>query len=176
MMFIHSQSERRTGLYPNKSRGFTIIELLIVIVVIGILAAITIVSFNGVQRKAIEANVKSDLANAGKKIELLKVTLGTYPAQTDAGLEAADIQLSANLYDTSANNVLYCGSTSSAAYAIVARSKSGTTYAFGSNRAFSEYTEETLENYSQTCSNLVATGAARYGYSTVWREWTGLAP
>ncbi len=32
--------------------GFTIVELLIVIVVIGILAAITIVAFNGVQSKA----------------------------------------------------------------------------------------------------------------------------
>jgi len=175
-MSIQRQSERRIAPRPTRPRGFTIVELLIVIVVIGILAAITIVSFNGVQGKATEAGVKSDLANAGKKIELLKVTLGTYPSQTDAGLEAADIQLSANLYDTSANNVLYCGSTSTSSYAIVARSKLGKTYAFGSERAFSEYTEGTLENYSTTCSQLVGTGAARYGYSSVWREWTGLSP
>ena len=31
-----------------KQRGFTIVELLIVIVVIGILAAITIVAYNGI--------------------------------------------------------------------------------------------------------------------------------
>lgn len=36
----------------SKNAGFTIVELLIVIVVIGILAAITIVSFNGVQNRA----------------------------------------------------------------------------------------------------------------------------
>jgi len=35
-----------------RNRGFTIVELLIVIVVIGILAAITIVAFNGVQERA----------------------------------------------------------------------------------------------------------------------------
>lgn len=44
----------------NKKRGFTIIELLIVIVVIGILAAITIVSYTGVQKGAIDKAVLSD--------------------------------------------------------------------------------------------------------------------
>ena len=36
----------------QKRTGFTIVELLIVIVVIGILAAITIVAFNGIQTRA----------------------------------------------------------------------------------------------------------------------------
>ncbi|MDB5179373.1 MAG: hypothetical protein JWN12_5 [Candidatus Saccharibacteria bacterium] len=43
-----------------KSRGFTIIELLVVIVVIGILAAITIVTYNGVQKNAIDKSILSD--------------------------------------------------------------------------------------------------------------------
>ena len=43
----------------QKQSGFTIVELLIVIVVIGILAAITIVAFNGVQARANDARVKS---------------------------------------------------------------------------------------------------------------------
>jgi len=44
--------------------GFTIVELLIVIVVIGILAAVTIIAFNGVQTKANTATLKSDIKNA----------------------------------------------------------------------------------------------------------------
>jgi len=46
----------------NKFRtGFTIIELLVVIVIIGILATITLVSYNGIQAKARDASVMSDL-------------------------------------------------------------------------------------------------------------------
>ncbi len=36
----------------NEVRGFTIVELLIVVVVIAILAAITVVSFNGIQQRS----------------------------------------------------------------------------------------------------------------------------
>jgi prepilin-type N-terminal cleavage/methylation domain-containing protein len=47
----------------KRQSGFTIVELLIVIVVIGILAAITIVSFNGVTAKAKFVGYQSDLKN-----------------------------------------------------------------------------------------------------------------
>jgi prepilin-type N-terminal cleavage/methylation domain-containing protein len=46
--------------------GFTIIELLIVIVVIAILAVITIVAFNGVQQRARDSQRIADLNNAKK--------------------------------------------------------------------------------------------------------------
>lgn len=49
--------------HPKGIKGFTIVELLIVVVVISILAAITIVAFNGVQQRARDAQRVSDLRN-----------------------------------------------------------------------------------------------------------------
>ncbi len=59
--------------------AFTIIELLVVIVVIGILASITIVSYTGVYQKAIEASLQSDLTDAKTKLQMYAADYGSYP-------------------------------------------------------------------------------------------------
>jgi len=61
-----------------KQTGFTIVELLIVIVVIGILAAITIVAYNGVQSRARDNVRKQDLAQISKALKLYAVDNGDY--------------------------------------------------------------------------------------------------
>lgn len=60
-------------------RGFTIVELLIVIVVIGILAAITIVAYNGIQQRAQVPTVQSDLEGVDKQLLLDQVNNGSFP-------------------------------------------------------------------------------------------------
>lgn len=80
----------------NKTRGFTIVELLIVIVVIGILAAITIVSFSGVQKRAKIATAKSDLSSLSKQLAIYQIDKGTYPV---TGAEWTKIFKSANLFE-----------------------------------------------------------------------------
>lgn len=70
-------------------KGFTIVELLVVIVVIGILAAISVIAFNGVKNKAVVATLQSDLSNASKQISAYAVTAGVLPSDT-SGLSASD--------------------------------------------------------------------------------------
>jgi type II secretion system protein G len=66
---------------PNQTRaGFTIVELLIVIVVIAILAAITVVAYNGIQQRAKDSQRKSDIAAITKALELYYIDNGRYPA------------------------------------------------------------------------------------------------
>ena len=60
-------------------RGFTIVELLIVVVVIAILAAITIVAYNGIQARAKDSQADSALNQVKKALELYKIDNGFYP-------------------------------------------------------------------------------------------------
>lgn len=69
----------------KKQTGFTIVELLIVIVVIGILAAITIVAYNGIQQKGRDVKRTSDATNIKKLLEIYKADTGTYPSVCGGG-------------------------------------------------------------------------------------------
>ncbi|MDB5165665.1 MAG: exported protein of unknown function, partial [Candidatus Saccharibacteria bacterium] len=63
-----------------KQQGFTIVELLIVIVVIGILAAITIVAYNGIQNRGKTAAAQAAANGADKKAEAYNADVSTgYP-------------------------------------------------------------------------------------------------
>ena len=68
--------------------AFTIVELLIVIVVIGILAAITIVAYNGIQTRSQAASIVSDLRATEKALNAYKIATGasTWWIDSDAAL------------------------------------------------------------------------------------------
>lgn len=59
--------------------AFTIVELLVAIVVIGILAAITIVSYTGITAKANSASLQAELTEASKKLDIYYTQNGSYP-------------------------------------------------------------------------------------------------
>lgn len=65
--------------YSYKNQGFTLVELLIVIVVIAILAAITIVAYNGIQQRAHTSAQKTAASTLHKKIEAYYAVNNAYP-------------------------------------------------------------------------------------------------
>lgn len=70
-----------------RHRGFTIVELLIVIVVIGILASITVVAYNGVQGNARDTDRLSDMDRIRDALERYRLENGTYPNEAGASWE-----------------------------------------------------------------------------------------
>mgnify|MGYP000863723167 CR=1 FL=1 len=63
----------------RKTHGFTIVELLIVIVVIAIIAAITVVAYSGIQSRARDAPRKQDITSLIKAFEVYYSQNGTFP-------------------------------------------------------------------------------------------------
>jgi prepilin-type N-terminal cleavage/methylation domain-containing protein len=60
-------------------KGFTIVELLIVIVVIGILAALVLNTFSGVQRRARDTERQTDINSLATQLEVYYNDNGKYP-------------------------------------------------------------------------------------------------
>jgi len=77
----------------KRPTGFTIVELLIVIVIIAILAALTIIGFNGVQRSASIASLETELSQASRQLELARhggSSSGLYPVGLDCSASPAE--------------------------------------------------------------------------------------
>ena len=62
----------------NQNNGFTLIELMIVIAIIGILAAIAIPQFSAYRNRSFNANAMSDIHNIGITQEAYYIDFGEY--------------------------------------------------------------------------------------------------
>ena len=79
----------------KRAYGFTIVELLIVIVVIAILAAISIVAYTGIQGRARDAQRMQDMSAIIKALEVYKTINGRYPSANPTS-EANGWEISSN--------------------------------------------------------------------------------
>lgn len=95
--------------------GFTLVELLIVIVVIAILAAIAITAFSGVQARARDSQRQADISQVKQSLELYYANEGYYPDTIDLaeleGIEDAAV-VAPDLDE--ANSFIYTGNTTDA--------------------------------------------------------------
>lgn len=95
----------------SKHPGFTIVELLIVIVIIAILAALTIVAFNGMQQRARASEVAASTSQTKKKLEVYKIENGSYP--TTATFATSGITSGSVTYQYTGDGTTYCATGTS---------------------------------------------------------------
>jgi len=93
--------------FHRTAAGFTIVELLVVIVVISILAAIATVAFTGIQNRAATSITKDSLTSAIKAMQLKHVETGSYGTTFPSTLKAGG-GVGLALAETADNNKNFC--------------------------------------------------------------------
>lgn len=109
----------------QKQQGFTIVELLIVIVVIGILAALVVTTFTGIQQKARNTERQTDIKAIHGQVEAYYAQNGKYPSLAElndstfrtANMKGLDVEA---LKDPKGTAATLVGAPAASAYAYAA--------------------------------------------------------
>lgn len=72
---------------PNRRAGFTLVELMVVIVIIGLLATVVVINVLPSQDRAMSQKARADIATIEQAIEMYRMDTLAYPT-TEQGLEA----------------------------------------------------------------------------------------
>ena len=137
----------------NPNSAFTIVELLVVIVVIGILASITIVGYRGITQKATTATLQADLANSLKQLKIYQATYGSYPTALDSTTNcptAPTIDNTMCLKASSGNSYNNSYTSNGTSFSLLETNTNGTVYNITDSTAVAAGTINTGSPYIQT--------------------------
>ena len=170
----------------KSTSGFTLIELMTVIVIITVLASIVVVSYTAIRSRGYDTAVTADMRIIAKFMQQGKIETGSYPYGTTALETYVDHSVNRSSYAVSpaiSYNLLFCyNSTTPSDYYLLAQSKSGKRYYIYKSEEIQEYTGGSTWN--TTAANMCTSVAAGYfangaGYSSgdtttgPWRAWAG---
>ena len=135
----------RASMWGRRKRGFTIVELLIVIVVIATLAAITVVAYDGIQQRARLSGSLAASTQVQRSIELFKAENDSYPAAIDScptpvggstclGIPSGFSSTYELIPQGARPNPVYAGVTSAQSYEITLRSNASVIYRSNAER------------------------------------------
>lgn len=156
----------------NLESGFTLVEIMIVIIILGILAAIAIPLYLNQQNSAYDSTAKSDLSNGAKELEKSKVDTGTYGIDFKMPASNKDGYVQLGL-----NNFLYCqdNSTATPKFALFIKSVSGKAFTIGTNTPLTEFTGPWGSGTNICATAGISVGSARqtaaWGYTSATRTW-----
>ncbi len=176
----------------KERNAFTIVELLIVIVIIAILAAITIIGYSVVIRNANDKSVQTDLQKLGDvvKLSLLDNQIVPQGGMTSGGVGTATTFSGITFhpipgaYDKSVSNLYYCegsiGSGTTDEFGIIARSTSKNAFVYLSTNGVSTFSANvwtTASNGVAICNaaGFTTTFTWAYGYNastSTWSSWS----
>ena len=169
--------------------GFTIVELLVVIVILAVLSTVTIVVYGGVTARAYDSVVQSDLARFAKQIELAAADTGVYPKgggirwtpttwpdSSDSTIfPGFTYRASKQAYETNLfRNLFYCEGNIGGvrAYRITAKSKSGKVFYYGSTNGMVNRSEGiTIDDQADVCTGFDYPITWAYGYYGPEQRW-----
>lgn len=106
----------------ERSGGFTVVELILVVVVISILAAVTIVGYGAWRESVAKTEVTSDLNNAYAGMEDARNRLNVYPTYS-AGTLFDGVNSTRSVFTPSKYVTVTYSSGSTTTYCITAQSK-----------------------------------------------------
>jgi type IV pilus assembly protein PilA len=144
------QGEQREG-------GFTLIELMVVVLIIAILIAIAIPTFLGARQRAQNRAAQSSLRNALTAAKTIYTDSQDYTSATPAAMEAVEPSLTyvATAVPSADQNTVSVNDTTDSVFAAAAMSASGTCYWLKDNAA-----SGTTYGTGATCTGVAADAAA----------------